>query len=65
MVRGPSKISTVLMGGKKAILLKIHYFYVLKSLLGQKFHTNFKNDLKKFHTIPEGHNFLIELQLQF
>ena len=41
--------STLLMGERKAILLKNHYFHVLTSLLEQKFHADFKNDLKKFH----------------
>ena len=43
--------STVLMGGRKSIFLKIRYFHVLTSLLEQKFHTYSKIELKNFHTI--------------
>ena len=50
---------------RKQLNLKINYLYVLISPLERKFHADSKNDLKKFHTITEGHNFLIELQLQF
>ena len=49
--------NTVLMGGRKAISLKIHYFHVLTCPLGRKFHADFKNNLKKFHTISERHKF--------
>ena len=48
---------TVLMGSKKAILLKIYYFHVLTSLLGQKFHTVSKTSIKKSHTLMEGSTF--------
>ena len=41
---------TVLMGKRKAILLKIHYFHVLTSLIERKSHVDFKNNLVKFHT---------------
>ena len=37
--------------------IKINYLYVLTCPLGQKFHTDSKHDLKKFHTITEGYNF--------
>ena len=39
---------TALMGGRKAIFLKNHYFHVLTSPLGQKSHAYSENDLKKF-----------------
>ena len=42
---------TVLMGGTKAILLKIHYFHVLTSLLKRKFYAESKCGLEKFRTI--------------
>ena len=50
---------------RKQLNLKINYLYVLISPLEGKFHTDFKNDLKKFHTITDGPIFLIELQLPF
>ena len=50
------------MGGRKEIFIKIHYFYVLTSPLGRKFHKDSKKTgLKKFHTISEGSKFLVEL----
>jgi hypothetical protein len=49
------------MGSRKAISFNIHRFHVLTGPLGQKFHADTKNDLKKFHTISEGLNFSIEL----
>ena len=39
------------------MVYKINYLYVLISELSQKFHADFKNYLKKFHTIPEEPNF--------
>ena len=48
---------TVLMGRRKAIFLEIHYFHVLTSPLGRKFHADSKNGLKKFHMISEGPKF--------
>ena len=45
---------TVLMGVAKEILFKIHYFHVLSKPIKQKFHEDFKNYLKKSHTISEG-----------
>jgi hypothetical protein len=46
---------TVLMGSTKESSFKIHFFHVVTDLLKHKFHTDFKNDLKKFHMISEGH----------
>jgi hypothetical protein len=50
---------TVFLTAKKVIrfIIKINYLFVLKSPLGRKFHANFKNDLKTFHIITEGHKF--------
>ena len=50
-----ARVTTVLMGFRKAIFLKIHSFHVLTKPLGRKFHTYSKNDLKKFYTISEGY----------
>jgi hypothetical protein len=51
------------MGYRKEFLHKIHYFHVVTRplLIGQKFYADFKNDLKKFHTISKGYAFSIEL----
>ena len=51
----------VLMGRKKAMFLKIHYFHILVGPLRRKIHTHSKSNLKTFHTILEGSEFLIEL----
>ena len=48
---------TVLMGGRKEIFFKIHYFHVPTSPLERKFHADSKNGLKEFHIILEGHKF--------
>jgi hypothetical protein len=53
--------STVELATRKSMINKINYLYVLKGPLGQKIHTDFKNDLKKFHTILEGQIFLIKV----
>ena len=53
------------LGNEKAIEPKNQLFVCANKPARGKFHADFKNDLKKFHTITEGHNFLIELQLQF
>jgi hypothetical protein len=49
------------MGSRKEIFIKIYYFHVLTTLLGQQFHADSKTDLKMFHTIHvlvlEGHKF--------
>ena len=52
------------MGDTKEILIKNHYFHVLTITLRRKFHADFKNCLKKFHTISEGSEFLIEVSLE-
>ena len=49
-----TKFSTVLMGDRKSILLKIHYFHVLTWPLKQQFHADVKNDLKSFHTTTKN-----------
>ena len=49
---GMTVLATVLMGINKVNFIKTHYFHVITGLPIQKFHTHFKNDLTKFHTIP-------------
>ena len=54
--------STVLMGKIKAISLKVHYFHILTSPPGRKFHaSDYKTVLKNVRTISEVHEVLIEL----
>ena len=53
--KSKTSCATVLMGRRKAILLKLHYFHVLARPVGtpsahlveQKFHADFKNDLRQ------------------
>ena len=55
---------TVLMGDKKPVLLKIHFFSPSSKptkYLGRKFHADFRTGLKMFHTKPEKIKFLFEL----
>ena len=48
---GPTARNLVYCTDKKTILFKTHYFHVLTGQLKEKFHTDFKNDAKTFHTI--------------